>query len=130
MSTFLATTRVALLRGSTENALGDEIDDVGDGAIVDGLGDIPASLIEKSKRVQDPSTGTWRTVRYLRCQLPVSVGHPTTGAPLATSVQNGDRIRDNRTGYVYAIDERVQVSRTIAGTSSLTLDLRATTVAA
>lgn len=130
--TFLATTRVAILRGTVEDALGDEVDDNGtlDEAIVDGLSDIPASLIETSKAVYDPASGTRRTVRVIACELPTAVGHPDTGERTPVALWDGDRIKDNVTGRIYAIDESVHIPRSLAGMSSLTLDLRDTAAVA
>jgi len=115
--TFLATTKVALLRGTMLDH-GDEVDD---NRIPDALVTLPgnktatpASLIQKSKNVQDPSSGTWRKVSYMRCQL-----SPTT------PVQDGDRIIDLRTFIIYSITDSTAVPRSLAGQASLTLDLTA-----
>ena len=108
---YLATTRGALLRGSTVDH-GDVIDDNG-GAPVVGFADFPVGLIETSKAVYDPATGTRRTVRVYKARVPSNM-----------TLEEGDRLRDNRTGSIYAIDEFVHVPRSIAGQASLTLDLR------
>ncbi len=42
------------------------------------------------------------------------------------TLEEGDRIKDTRTGRIYALDNFTTVPRTIAGMSSLTLDLRDT----
>lgn len=123
---FMATTRVAVLRGTTSNALGDEVETNTGGAVVDGLSDIPASLIERSKGVYDPATNTRRTVRVITCRLAVSVGHPTTGAIVPVALLEGDRIKDNVTGRIYALSEKTAVPRALSGQSSLTLDLKDT----
>lgn len=122
--TFLANTRVAVLRGSTTSPLGDEVDDNGAGSVVAAFADIPASLIERSRGVYDPATGTRRTVRVITCRVPASVPHPDTGVLNALVLEEGDRIKDTRTGRVYALNETVAVPRSLAGMSSLTLDLR------
>jgi hypothetical protein len=109
----LATTRIAVLRGTTTNDLGDEVDST---EPVDGLGDVPASLIEKSKGVQDEASGTWRSVRYLKCRVSPRL-----------DIREGDRIRDNRTGNIYFIDELTRTPRGIAGAGTLSLDLTDTT---
>lgn len=111
--TYLATTRGALMRGSTTNATGDEVDDTG--APVAGWDDFPVGLVEKSKAVYDPASGTRRTVRVVAARVPV-----------ALPVAEGDRLRDNRTGIIYAIVEQVVVPRSLAGQSSRTLDLKRT----
>lgn len=129
----LANTRVAILRTPGEggndqtDALGDPLIDNSEDAIVDGLGDVPAGLIERQRSVWDPSTMTRRTVRVVTCRLPVSVGHPTTGAIVPMTLLDGDRIRDNNTGRVYALAEQTTVPHSLAGMSSLTLDLKDTT---
>jgi hypothetical protein len=126
MGAFLATTRVAILRGGEPDTLGDEIEDNDDGAIVEGLDDVPASIIETTKRVYDPSTGTRRTVRNITGRMPVQVGHPSTGEPVIVELQDGDRIRDNVSGRIYALSEHTDVARDLSGASSLTLDLKDT----
>lgn len=108
----LATTRAALLRGSHTDALGDEVDD---NAPVAGWADFPVSIIEKTRNVQDPETSTWRAVAYLVARVPFRL-----------PVLDGDRLRDNRTGTVYAIDDGTVVPRGLGGTSSRSLELRQT----
>lgn len=109
----LATTRGALLRGTTEDELGDEVDGVD---AVAGWDDFPLSLIERTTREQDPATNLWRTVRYFAGRVPFNV-----------PVDDGDRIRDNRDGAVYVVDSIVGKPRSLAGRSSTTLKLRRTT---
>ena len=132
---FQATTRVAILRtpadGATPgdertDALGDPLIDNGEDAIVDGLSDVPAGLTERSRSVWDPSTMTRRTVRVVTCRLPVATPHPDTGERVAMTLLEGDRIKDNTTGRVYALSEQTTVPRSLAGMSSLTLDLKYT----
>ena len=120
---FLATTRVGILRGSTESDLGDTVDDNTDAALVAVLADMPASLIEKDRDVYDPASGTRRTVRVVTARIPVAVPHPTTGVATPVVVLDGDRLKDRRTGIVYAILEQVRTPRSLGGASSLTLDL-------
>lgn len=111
--TFLATTTCAVYRGETESPLGD---DVPNNAVpVAGMTALPLGLVERDKRVQDPATGLWRTVRY-------SVGRLTPG----TDVRMGDRIKDNTTGKFYAVDDIKVTPRSISGGAGLTLELRNT----
>lgn len=124
--TLVANTRVAILRGSSENDLGDEVDNNSAGQIVAAYADMPASLIERSKSVYDPASGARRTVRVITCRVPVSVGHPDTGVPTAVVLEEGDRVKDTRTGRIYAFSEDTAVPRSLAGMSSLTLDLKDT----
>jgi hypothetical protein len=107
---YLATTRAALLRGSSVDGLGDEVDDNGTELV--GFADFPAAITEKSRAVYDPATGERRTVRVVTGRVPADL-----------PVQDGDRIRDNRTGIIYPIGEYTLVPRNLAGQSSLTLDL-------
>jgi len=109
--TFQATTRASIYRATTETALGDEIDD--NAMPVSALADLRASLIEKSRAVLDPASGERRTVRYC-------IGRLDYG----TDVRAGDRIKDNISGQMYALDEITPTRRTITGASSLVLDLR------
>jgi len=106
----LATTRAALLRGSHKDDYGDEVDGL---APVTGWADFPVSIIERSRNVQDPQSGTWRAVAYLAARVPFKL-----------PVQDGDRLQDNRTGLVYTIDDGTVVPRGLGGTSSRSLDLR------
>lgn len=71
------------------NAAGDEID-----STTPLYTDIPASLVERSKVVLDPATQTPRTVRDIVCVI-----------PSWTDVVNTDRIQDETSGYVYAIED-------------------------
>lgn len=122
--TFTATTRVGILRGTTTDALGDVVDNMTDSALVAILASVPASLIETSRNVYDPATGQRRTVRYMTCRLPATVAHPGTGARTPVTILEGDRVKDWSTGRIYALSEKVTVARSLAGQSSITLDLQ------
>lgn len=128
--TFLATTRVAVLRGTAETALGDEVDANDAGNVVAALADIPASLIERSRSAYDPASGERRTVRVITCRIPTYVAHPSTGVRTAVVLEDDDRIKDTRTGRVYALKSTLYTPRSLAGMSSLTLDLRDTAAVA
>lgn len=80
-------TTVDILRGTTTNAFGDEVDL--NEALFEG---VPALLIETGRTVQDPSTPAPRTIRQIICHVP-----PWTG------VLGTDRIRDRATLAVYII---------------------------
>jgi hypothetical protein len=102
---------------ATANDAGGHGDTIDDNAVpVAGMTDAPISLIERSKRVQDPDTSMWREMRYLECIVPP-----------AWTLQNGDRIRDDRTGVVYPITSSTRVPRSLAGQSGLRLELALTT---
>lgn len=111
MSSVLATTKLAAYREVGQSPLGDEVDD--NTTPVEGLESFGASLIEKTKRVEDPSTGTWRSIPYLKARLV----NPTL------DVRMGDRVRDLSTGKLMTVDSIRKVSRSLAGAASLTLDL-------
>lgn len=111
MSSVLATTRLAVYRGTSENALGDIDDD--NETPVPGLESIGASLIERSKRVQDPATGIWRSIPYLKARL----------VNPQLDVREGDRVRDLSTGDLMTVDSITRTARSLAGAASLTLDL-------
>lgn len=110
----LATTTAAIYRGTKPNGLGDDVDD--NTTPVVGLESFPASIIERSRRVQDPASGIWRSVRY------------SAGRPLDPSldIRDGDRLKDLTTGDIYAIDEITRTPRTLGGGATLLLDLRNT----
>lgn len=112
---YLATTRGSVMRATTSD-VGGHGDTLDSNLVpVAGLSDAPISLVERSKGVQDPDTHTWRTIRYLECQVPP-----------AWVLQQGDRIRDDRTGTVYAIASATRVPRSLAGQSSHRLELSLT----
>jgi hypothetical protein len=108
----IATTRAALLRGETEDALGDEIDAT---TVVAGFGDFAVSIIETSRNEFDESSNTWRTVRYY-------AGRVSTRVP----VKAGDRIRDNRDATIYTVSEAERTARGLSGRSSVTLTMKRT----
>lgn len=87
-----------------------------DGAVV-GLDDFPVSITEHGRAVFDPAESTYRTVRELVARIPPQV---------AALLLDGDRLRDNRTGDVYIIDESEPVRRSVSGRASASLSLRRT----
>jgi hypothetical protein len=82
-----ANTSCAILRGTTSNQYGDEIDS--NTPFISGL---PITLIETGKSVQDPSTPTPRTIRQIYANVPEWAG-----------IVDTDRLLDERTGDVYII---------------------------
>lgn len=105
-----ATTTIAVLRGTTTDGFGDEVDT--DTAVATG---IPASLAEQTRRVMTRDDPTPRVIRY-------SVARVTAG----TDVTDQDRVRDERTGAVYIVDA-VSSMNSAAVAADLRLDLRRTT---
>jgi hypothetical protein len=110
MPVAIATTSIAILRGTATDGYGDEQDT--DTPIYTG---IPASLTEQSRRVTTRDDPTPRIVRY-------AVARVTAG----TDVTDQDRVRDERTGAVYIVDA-VSSMANPALTADLRLDLRRTT---
>lgn len=106
----LATTTLAVLRGTTTDAYGDDVDT--DTPVAAG---IPAALTEQSRRVTTREDPTPRIVRY-------AVARVAAG----TDIQDQDRVRDERTGAVYIVDA-VSSMANPAATADLRLDLRRTT---
>ncbi|WP_020135051.1 hypothetical protein [Streptomyces sp. 351MFTsu5.1] len=105
----VATTTIAVLRGTEEDAFGDERDTNTPHAT-----GIPASLIEQTRRVTTRENPTPRIVRYAVARVPAN-----------TDITDQDRVRDERTGAVYiveavssmtnpalAVDRRVDLRRT------------------
>lgn len=115
MSSFIANTKVRIATGVTKDDHDDPIEapfpevDEDHPAVW-----FPASIIEKTKQVFDPTTGTRRTVRY-------AVGRVKPTVPL----HDGDRLLTVR-GKTYVVDEMTGGDKTVAGFTDVTLDLRIT----
>jgi hypothetical protein len=82
-----ATGTCSLLRGTSFNQFGDQID-----ADVPVIASLPCAIIETGKTTQDPSSQTPRTIREIVAYVPQYAGAITT-----------DRIRDDATGDVFII---------------------------
>lgn len=109
----LATTRGALIRGTTStDALGDTVTTE---TAVAGYDDFPLSIIETDDSEFDQASEAWRSVTKLVGRIPFNV-----------PVDEGDLIRDNRTGDLYIVDEFRSTARSISGRASVTLALRRT----
>jgi hypothetical protein len=106
----VATTTVTVLRGTSTDEFGDELDV--DTAVYTGL---PFSLIEQSRRIFDPATGTPRIVRTV-------YGRANAG----TDLQTTDRLRDERSQAVYVINAVTQQTG-VGGTPDLRVDLERVT---
>jgi hypothetical protein len=106
----LANTKVSILTGTSVDSWGDTVD--GDTVSASG---IPASLIERSRLVTTPEQPTPRVIRFAVARLPSS-----------TVVGAEDRIRDERTGTVYAITA-VTAQPGVGHTPDLRLDLKRVT---
>jgi hypothetical protein len=82
-------------------------------AVLLDYGSLPASVIERTKRVQDPASGVWRSIPYLKARM----------VNPSLDIRRGDRVRDLRTGKLMTVDSITRTSRSLAGAASLTLDL-------
>lgn len=105
----LATTRVDVLRGDTTDQFADPIDD---NTVDPHLEDVPMSVVEQRRRVNNPTDGTPRVVRYV-----------TGRAPHGTDVAPGDRIRDRRTAVLYMVESVDQPQHPVLA-SDLRMDLK------
>ncbi len=103
----VATTTVAVLRGTTTDDYGDVVD--GSTAISTG---VPASILEQRRFVATEADPTPRAVITY-------TGRVSAG----TDIRDSDRIRDERTSAVYIVDSAHQVANP-AMTNDLRLDLR------
>lgn len=105
-----ATTTVSILGGSATDEFGDTVD----GTTVAASG-VPASLIEQSRIVRDPTDPTPRVVRFTTGRLP----HGTT-------VTGDNRIQDETTNTIYIIDSVTKPDNP-AWPQDVRVDLRRTT---
>jgi len=106
----VATTLLAVLRGTETDAYGDERDN--DTVAASG---IPASLTEQTRRVTTREDPTPRIVRY-------AVARVAAG----TDIRDQDRVRDQTTGATYIVDAASTMTNPALAVD-LRLDLRRTT---
>ena len=92
MSYFLATCLANVLRGTTENVYGDQLDT---GTPVHT--NIPMSITERSHQNRDPVTGTPRTIRSVQ-------GLAAAG----TDIRDTDQILDTTHNRLYAVQSVTQ----------------------
>jgi hypothetical protein len=105
----LATCRASIFRGTTPDP------DYGNPVPNNTVAlytDVLASIEERGSRVWDPATQTPRVVRMV-----------TGTVPSTTDILTGDRIRDDRNGVLYAV-QNVTRPRTPARTPDVVLDLK------
>ncbi len=107
---FLATTKVTVLRGVAENRYGDEVDT--DTVVAT---DIPASILERPVTGGRPASGRKDTQRT----------HAMRVWKVA-DIQQNDRIRDQKTGLVYAVLTEAPSTNPV-GLGSTRLDLQRVT---
>lgn len=103
----VATTTVAVLRGTTTDDYGDTVD--GSTAVLTG---VPASILEQRRVIATESDPQPRAVITY-------TGRVSAG----TDIRDSDRIRDERTSAVYIVDSAHQVANPVH-TLDLRLDLR------
>ena len=84
----LANASVSVLRGTTTDEFGDEID-----TNLVAAASVPAAIVESSRVVLDQATQTPRTVRALTCVM-----------PSWADVLDTDRLQDQATGRIYIIE--------------------------
>lgn len=87
---YRATTRVSVYRGTTTNDYGDEVDTDTTPVYVN----VPASLIAQTRTQRNPSSGEVRVTHVVKCRIPRN-----------RAVQKGDRVKDERTGQVYLLED-------------------------
>ena len=106
----IATCTVSVLRGTTTDVYGDVVDS--DTPVITGL---PASIIERRRVAFTADTPEPRTVRYITGR----VGH-------GTDVRVNDRLKNEQTGIVYAIDSMSDASNPVIATD-IEMELKRTT---
>lgn len=107
MPAYVATCLASVLRGTTENAYGDEVD-----AATPIAQHIPMSIIEDNHRIMDPVSGTPRVIRTVSCFAPSNI-----------DVTEDDRILDETHGITYVV-QAVTQQRSWSFTPDRELDLR------
>ena len=89
---FMPTTKVTILENVTkENDFGDDVDDYK--AVAKGVG---CHIWEQGTRLNDPTTGQYINVKRYRAMLPAG-----------TRIDQNWRIKDERTGAVYAVSNLI-----------------------
>lgn len=88
----VANARCSILRGTTLDAYGDEVD-----AATVVASNVPALIEETNANFYDPSTQTPRVIRVVGCHLQSD-----------TDVLPGDRLRDDTHGVIYMIESVTQ----------------------
>lgn len=108
----IATTTASVWRAaSVEDDRGDEVD-APLTEVSRAIKSEPAAVTEKSRRVFNPESQRWESVRAATGRL-----YPRH------QVLKGDRLRDDRTGVLYSVEEVTPV-RGLGGRTELLLDLR------
>lgn len=103
-----ANTLITVYRGTTSNQFGDTVD-----SNVPFITDLPVTLVETGRTVQDPSTPTPRTIRQIYASVPEWAGIVST-----------DRLMDQATGDVYIIISVTKPPTTIGAPVDTVLGLK------
>lgn len=115
MSTFLANALLYPLRAIAETDLGDEVDaEVTIPSNAATLA-IPASVLEKTKRVYVPESDELRTIRWYA---------GTLSTARAAEFAQSDRLYDLKSGRTFIVDEVAPARRSIMGTVDTRVDMR------
>jgi hypothetical protein len=115
MSSFLANALLYPLTAVTTDRFDDEVDAVEAIPADAAKHAIPASVIEKSRKVFVPESDELRTVRWVA---------GTLSAARAAEVAQTDRLYDLKSGRTYVVDEVTSPRRSIMGSLDAKLDLR------
>jgi hypothetical protein len=86
----LASTTASILRGTTTNAWGDEVDDPNAAVIATG---VPVCLDVTNTNAFDPTTQQIRTIRSIHGSIQSD-----------TDVRETDRLRDDASGVIYIVE--------------------------
>jgi hypothetical protein len=114
VSTFLANAELVVITSTSTDRLGDVVDDAMP-ILPPGTKGIPASVLEKTRKVYVPESDELRTVRWYAGR--VSSAH-------ASAIPQGARLYDLKSGRTYIVDETTPAVRSIMGAIETTLDLR------
>jgi hypothetical protein len=90
----LASTTCSVLRGTTTNQWGDVVDDPNGSTVATG---IPVAITVTSTRPYDATTQQIRTIRTISGSIQSD-----------TDIRETDRLRDDTTGVVYAVESVTQ----------------------
>lgn len=102
----IATSQYSILRGSTINSFGDEVD--GSTAVYTGVRGL---ITQKSKSIYNPDSGRVQTVVYYIGRF-----------PYGTDIVQGDRILDERAGKTFVVNS-ANPGSDFVNKSDLILDL-------
>lgn len=86
----LASTTCSILRGTTTNAWGDQIDDPNPTVIATG---VPVGLDVSNTQAFDPTTQQIRTIRTISGSIQSDI-----------DITENDRLRDDTTGVIYIVE--------------------------